>query len=113
MFQIYFRITHCLRDLFYGFSKFSCIFRLYSALNESDVVNGILQEKVSCSTSSVMKEGLAQEQAGNVAAAMETYKKGLKNFGQQTTKSYDEHFITEAFFKVRYCTGIIKVESCS
>lgn len=50
-----------------------------------------------------MKEGLAHEQAGNVAAAMETYKKGLKNFGPQTSKSYDEHFITEAFFKVSYC----------
>ncbi|KAK7575899.1 hypothetical protein V9T40_012185 [Parthenolecanium corni] len=72
---------------------------LYSALNESDVVNGILQEKVSSNTSSVMKEGLAHEQAGNMSEAMNTYKKGLGTFVQQTMKSYDEHFITEAFFK--------------
>lgn len=70
-------------------------------MNESDVVNGILQEKVSSNTSSVMKEGLAHEQAGNMSEAMNTYKKGLGTFVQQTMKSYDEHFITEAFFKVK------------
>ena len=78
------------------------LLRLYKALDKNDIVSGILREKIEEHVTESLKNGLAFEQVGDWKNACKEYEKEIIQLLHSNTRSFEEHFIFDAYLKVRY-----------
>lgn len=78
-------------------------------MDKTEVVNGILKEKIIDNTFFELRKGLQFEQMGNMENAYHIYEQEVVNLKQKFNNFYDERFILEAYFNVIIFYLIFKI----